>query len=62
LMRQSANSAGPETVASNVLAYDFASDGSVIHTNGVDVYVLPSGGGSGYKLLSGADIESLVTV
>jgi hypothetical protein len=61
LMRRSPSSAAPEMVADRVLAYDISSDGSIIHTNGVDVYRIPAGGGGAYKLLAGGDIDHIAT-
>ena len=59
LMRHSPNAATPETIAQNVLAYGLSSDGSIIHTNGMDIYQLPAAGGSGNKLLTGVDIDRI---
>jgi hypothetical protein len=62
LMRHSQNGAAPEMVVDRVLAYDISSDGSIVHTNGVDLYRIPAGGGAGHKLLTGADIDLLTSL
>jgi hypothetical protein len=62
LVRQSSTSAAPEVVADRVLAYAISGDGSIIHTNGVDVYRIPAGGGARHKLLTGSDIELITSL
>lgn len=62
LMRQPAGSASVETVAKSVRMFDLAPDGSVIYSNGVDIYRLPANGGSASKVFSQANIEVLVAL
>ena len=63
LMRRSADStAAPEAIAEGVQAYDLSSDGSVVYTNGFDVYRLTPGNGHANKLLTGTEIDLITAL
>lgn len=63
LMRQT--TAGPEraeTIAEGARAFDLASDGSVIYSNGFDVYRVPAQGGPAAKILTVENIDFLTAL
>lgn len=63
LMRQTET--GPdaaETLAKGVRSFDFAGDGSILYSDGWDVYRMPPGGGAGRKVLSVENIEFLAAL
>ena len=51
-----------ETIAEGVRAFDFAADGSIIYSNGFDVYRKPAGDGSAEKIMAGDNIEVLAAL
>ncbi len=58
LMRQTAAvMEKAEVLAENVRAFDLASDGSVLYSNGFEVYRMPADGGGATKVLSGEPID-----
>ena len=58
LMRQTPQATGePETIADGVLSFDLAADGSVIYSDGFDVYRKPATGAPAAKILEGARVE-----
>jgi hypothetical protein len=63
LMRQPA--AGPEKaemIAESARSFDLASDGSVIYSNGFDVYRMPTNGGPAAKILAVENIDFIAAV
>ncbi len=62
MRRPEGSTTTPETIADNVQAYDLASDGSVVYTNGSDVYRVTPGSGRANKLLTGTDIDLIATL
>jgi len=63
LMRQSA--AGPAkaiALAHGVLAFDFATDGSVIYSDGLAVYRIPANSGHSAKILAGENIDCIAAL
>jgi len=56
LMRQKA-ARQAETIAESARSFDLADDGSVIYSNGFDVYRIPPDGGPAAKILSGVSID-----
>jgi hypothetical protein len=61
LMRQKPGR-GVETIADRVLSFDLAADGSVVYSNGVDVYRIASDGGPAAKVMSGAGIDFIAVM
>jgi hypothetical protein len=51
-----------ETIAEGAQSFDLSGDGSVIYSNGVDIYRLPPDGGSAEKMLSGAGIDLIAAL
>ena len=61
LIRQS--SAGEtEVLATNVLSFDIAADGSLLYSNGSSVQRIPPGGGHAEKVLAGSMIEQIAAL
>ncbi len=61
LMRQK-DGQEAETIAESALSFDLAIDGSVIYSNGLDVYRIPPNGGPAAKVLSGAGIDLIAAL
>ena len=61
LMRQGPHGAA-ETIADGVLAYELADDGSVIYSNGVDVYRISATGKPAAKILAGVGIDRIAAL
>jgi hypothetical protein len=59
LMRQSPGAEAPETLATNARSFDVGSDGSLVYSDGIDVYRMSPNGGPVTKILSGATVELL---
>jgi len=63
LMCQAAQSADKaETVADGVLSFDLAADGSVVYSDGFDVYRKPVDGQPAAKILAGASLELIAAL
>ncbi len=57
LMRQTPGTQEGETIARHVMSFDLAADGSVIYSDGCDVYRTGANGQSSAKILEGANVE-----
>jgi hypothetical protein len=63
LMRQvTANTEDAEVLAHCVRSFDLLADGSVIYSNGFDVFKIPARGGSPTKIHAGAHIEFIAAL
>ena len=63
LMRQTPQSAGQaEMVADGVLSFDLGADGSVVYSDGFDVYRIPATGEPAAKILAGAGVELIAAL
>ena len=63
LMRQPLEGAdGAETIAKGVRAFDLASDGSLIYSDGIDVYRMGADQGRATKVLSGEGIDFITAL
>jgi len=62
LMRQMEAGEKVETLAEGVLSFDLATDGSIVYSNGFDVYRIPANGEPAAKILEGTSIELLAAL
>ena len=63
LMRQPAQGAAEaETIASGVRSFDLSSDGSLIYSDGFDVYRIPADHGPAAKILAGENIDLIAAL
>jgi hypothetical protein len=61
LMRQESGREA-ETIADSALSFDLSADGSVVYSNGIDVYRAPSNGGPAAKVMSGTGIDLIAAL
>jgi hypothetical protein len=63
LMRQTPESPeNVETIAESALSFDLADDGSVIYSNGFDVFRIPANGEPAAKILAGENIDLIAAL
>ena len=63
LMRQpAADPAKAVALVQGVRAFDLAGDGSVIYSDGFDVYRMPANGGAAAKIFTGENIDCLAAL
>jgi hypothetical protein len=51
-----------ETIAESARSFDLAGDGSLVYSNGFDVYRISANGGRAAKILSGPSIDLIAAL